>query len=170
MFASRYGHIAICTLLLKNKSNPDSRNQFTSALILAATNDYFDVCSLLITHCANLMMIVNGRTALDVYSNGSYNKFTPTNIEKRRVKLLAVFTHPDTCWNRKWHMMNVMTGCGFRPLLIRLKELESQRDNLIAQCKQLPSILIDTPEKRKAYKIFQVFACDGLLRLIVSFL
>lgn len=176
MFASRYGHIAICTMFLKHKSDPDSRNQFTSALILASTNDYFDICLLLIIYRANLIMDVNGRTALDVYSSGACGRYEPDNklsTEQRRLKLQTAFEqgpYPEMCWSRRWPFMSVMVCSGFRPLLIRLKELESQRDALIAKGEKIPGIPIDTLEKRKAYKIFQVFSCDGLLRLIVSFL
>jgi hypothetical protein len=59
---------------------------------------------------------------------------------------------------------------GFSPLAVRLLELELQRVALSARAGLPPPTVLDTPERRRAYFMGQVFGNDGLLRLIVLFL
>ena len=54
--------------------------------------------------------------------------------------------------------------------LRQLLELELQRVALSARGGLPPPTVLDTPERRRAYFMGQVFGNDGLLRLIVMFL
>jgi hypothetical protein len=173
MMASRQGYIAVCSVLLSAGADFDSNNQYFSALSLAALFDHLQVCLLLIKCRANLMLVLSdGKTALDVYGTGNPG-LSSAEIEQRRSILWTAFEHgphPDMCWKRRWPMMNVMTGCGFRPLKAKLLELILQSDALFKRGELPPPIVLDSPEKRRAYYMGLIFACDGLLRLIVSFL
>ena len=154
MLASYYGHFAVCTVLLDRGADPDSNNQNSSALSKAASKDYLQVCLLLISRRANLMLALNNGTALAVYGMYKYSRFTP----QFRAIVLTAFEqgpHPDACWTRRWPMMSVMAGCGFRPLAVRLLEQEMH---------------LDTPQQRRAFYMRLIFRSDFLLRRIVSFL
>jgi hypothetical protein len=171
--ASISGHIAIITILLNNGADPDSNNQNYSPLSSAAHYDNLQVCLLLISRGANLMLAVREGTALDRYGMCKRPSLTLAEIEQRREILRNAFIqgpHPDMCWKRRWPIMNIMTGCGFRPLKAKLLELELQRDALFKRGELPPPIVLDSPEKRRAYYMGLIFSCDGLLRLIVSFL
>ena len=105
------------------------------------------------------MLVVRGRTALERYGKEK----TPGSINasdklQRRATLCAAFA-----WARRWPVMEVMTGCGFRPLAVRQLERE------VPPPPPAP-IILDTPEQRRAHYMGIIFACDGLLRLIVLFL
>ncbi len=157
MWASAHGHIAVITVLLDRGADPDSNGQWDSALSLAAGFDYLQVCLLLISRRANLMLTLSGRTALDVYGEYKYPRLTPRELEQRRAIVLTAFEqgpHPDMCWKRRWPMMNVMAGCGFRPTI----------------ASDTTPIVLDTPEQRRAYYMQIIFRSDRLLRMIVSFL
>ena len=56
MWASYKGHIAVCTVLLDRKADPDSNNQHYSALSCAASYDRLKLFLLLISRRANLML------------------------------------------------------------------------------------------------------------------
>jgi hypothetical protein len=171
--ASISGHIAIITILLNNGADPDSNNQNYSPLSFAAYYNNLQVCLLLISRGANLMLHLTRGTALDVYGNYKRPILTLAEIEQRREILRNAFIqgpHPDMCWKRRWPIMNVMTGCGFRPLAKKLLELELQRDALFKRGELPLPIVLDSPEKRRAYYMGLIFSCDGLLRQIVAFL
>jgi hypothetical protein len=156
MYASYLGHIAVCTVLLNRGADPDYHNQYYSALWQAASRDHLQVCLLLISRRANLMLALTGGTALAVYGESKYPRLTPDEIELRRAIVLTAFEqgpHPDMCWKRRWPMMNVMAGCGFRPLAERLYEMH-----------------LDTSEQGRAFYMKLIFKSDFLLRRIVSFL
>jgi len=64
--------------------------------------------------------------------------------------------------------MNVLTGCGFRPLASRLLQLEMER---LALGSEMPlRELLDTPQKLHAHLLGQVLSNEGLERAIVSYL
>jgi len=174
MTASKAGCIKVCTLLLNNGAHPDSNNKHLSALSLAAHYNHLQVCLLLISRGANLMLALTQGTALTIYGNCKASRLTLYefmslyDLEQRRAILQTAFERgPFMCWKRRWPMMNVMTGCGFRPLPDKLLLLQMER---IALSGKLPSIVLDSPEKRRAYYMRLIFACDGLLRQIVAFL
>jgi hypothetical protein len=65
----------------------------------------------------------------------------------------------------------VVVENGFRPLAARRLELEMARASLDPTAEaELPPVLLDTAEKRRAHHMGQVLTNDGLLRLVVSFL
>ena len=173
MYASFNGHIATCTVLLDRGADPDSNSQHFSALSLAARNDNLQVCLLLISRRANLMLVVNGGTALNQYGEYKRPRLTPAKLKQRRTTVLTAFEqgpHPDMCWKRRWPMMSVMSGCGFRPLAARL--LEQEMHLLVAGAAPPPPapIALDTPQQRRAFYLGLIFRSDFLLRRIVPFL
>ncbi len=176
MYASRDGHIAVCTVLLDRGADPDSNNQNSSALSLAASFDYLQVCLLLISRRANLMLALTHGTALALYGEYKRPRLTPDELEQRRAIVRTAFEqgpHPDMCWKRRWPFLSVMAGCGFRPLALRLHEQQLYIELLIehGQLPPPPSpIVVDTPEQRRVYYMQIIFRSDGLLRRIVSFL
>ena len=66
MCASYNGYLAVCTVLLDRGADSDSNNQRFSALSWAARYDRLQVCLLLISRRANLMLALTGGTALAV--------------------------------------------------------------------------------------------------------
>ena len=122
MWTSLKGHIAVCTVLLDRGADPDSNNQLHSALSLAALYDHLQVCLLLISRRANLMLVVNGGTALDLYGELKHPRLTPVELKQRRATLPTAFEqgpHPDMCWKRRWPFVCVLVGCDFQPLAAR---------------------------------------------------
>ena len=177
MCASNRGHIAVITVLLDRGADPDSNNQNSSALSLAASFDNLQVCLLLISRRANLMLALTYGTALDGYGWDKNNpRLTPAELEERRATLRTAFEqgpHPDACWTRRWPMMSVMAGCGFRPLAVRLLEQEMHLAALVASGAAPPPpapIALDTPQQCRAFYMRLIFRSDFLLRRIVSFL
>ena len=169
MFASRNGLVRTCTVLLDHGADPNSNNKYWSALSIAASRRNLQVCLLLISRDANLMLVLNNSTALEKYGIDNWVKLTPDKLEQCREILRNAFNIEER-WKHRWPMMSVMTGCGFRPLKAKLLELKRQRDALSAAGELPLPIVIDTPEKRRAYYMGHVFGNDGLLRLIVLFL
>ena len=169
MYASRNGLVRTCTVLLDHGADPNSNNKYWSALSIAASRRNLQVCILLISRGANLMLVLNNRTALEKYGIDNWVKLTPDKLEQCREILRNAFNIEER-WKHRWPMMSVMTGCGFRPLKAKLLELILQRD-IRSAAGELPlPIVIDTPEKRRAYYMGMVFGNDGLLRLIVLYL
>ena len=190
MYTALYGLISACKVLLDYGANPDSYNQFTSALCVAARNDRLQICLLLISYRANLMLIVDGHTALDLYDEYPLPRYklrlTSAELNERRATLLAAFEqgpHPDMCWKRRWPMMSVMVGCGFRPLAATItnsRELpptpkgifreQLYRQIAFSKAPPPPPIQIVLSSLPRAYYMKIIFRSDRLVRLIVSFL
>ena len=172
MHASRDGHIAVCTVLLGRGADPDSRNKYYSALQMAACFDHLQVCLLLISRRANLMLVVNGRTALDEYSESKHPSLTSDELKQRRATLRTAFEqgpHPDACWARRWPFVSVMVGCDFQPLLARQLVLLALNPPLPHDA-QIPPIEIATPEQYRAYLHGCIFAHPGFWKIIASYL
>jgi hypothetical protein len=160
MIASHKGHIAVCTVLLDRGADPDSNNLNKSALSLATRFDHLQVCLLLISRRANLMLDLFDGTALERYGRDKDPRLTYSEMYNCRATLLTAFEqgpHPDMCWKRRWPFMSVMAGCGFRPIAATIASGTT-------------SIALDTPERRRAYYMQIIFRSDRLLRMIVSFL
>ena len=182
MLASYYGHVNVIKLLLSHGADMNAKaNDGITALSLAAWNDKFSACNFLISKGSDLMIKNNhGKTALDLYGNNeSINPSLSEDEKKKKCEeLFATFSlgpHPsqvlrrrDANWSRRWHMMNVATGCGFRPLTGRLIELELQRIALEERGESPPYTALDIPEQRRVYFMGQIFSNEGLLRLIIG--
>lgn len=181
MFASNRGKILVCTVLLNYGADPNSisTNHQHSALSLAAMCDYIQMCLLLISRGANLMMPLAWGTALSGYGHVARH-LTPDELEKRRAILRTAFEQgPFIRWARRWPMMSVIAGCGFRPLAANSraspptpKGFRQRLNQLITYSKAPPPppIVLVTPEQRRAYYMKIIFKSDFLLRRIVSFL
>jgi len=95
IWASYHGHVAVCTVLLDHGADPDSSTLDCSALIAAAIKSNLKLCLLLIYRSANLMLMVDGRTALDRY--GEDEDLTLEDLEQHRATLKDAFAqgpHP----------------------------------------------------------------------------
>ena len=172
MYASVSGHIAVITVLLGRGADPDSHNQYWSALWQAASRDHLQVCLLLISRRANLMLALNGGTALDVYGNFKNPRLTPDELEQRRAIVLTAFEqgpHPDMCWKRRWPFVCVLVGCDFQPLAARKAYLLMTNPPLPPDA-QIPPVPIGTPELYRAYMHGCIFAHPGFWKLIAAFL
>jgi len=74
-------------------------------------------------------------------------------------------------WLRRRYLMQVVVESGFRPLEAKALEMESARALMDPTAEtELPPVVLDTPEKRRAHYMGQILTNDGLLRLVVSFL
>ena len=164
MLASYKGHVAVCTLLLEQADVHARDHRGRDALIWVSYKGNLEVCLLLISRGANL-----SRTALDRYGESAYPRLTFHEKEQGRATMRAAFDI-ERRWALRWPVMNVMAGCGFCPLAVRLLALELQRVALSARGELPPLFILDTPERRRAYVMGQVFGNGGLLRLIVLFL
>ena len=173
MLASYYGHIAVITVLLDRGADPDSNNKLYSALWQAASRDHLQVCLLLISRRANLMLALTCGTALAIYGNGKCNpRLTPDELEQRRAILLTAFeqgSHPDMCWKRRWPFVCVLVGCDFQPLAARKAYLLMTNPPLPPDA-QIPPVPIGTPELYRAYMHGCIFAHPGFWKLIAAFL
>ena len=172
MCASYNGHFAVITVLLDRGADPDSNNQFVSALSLAASKDYLQVCLLLISRRANLMLALTGGTALAVYGRNKLPELTPAELEQRRAIVLTAFKqgpHPDMCWKRRWPFVCVLVGCDFQPLAARKAYLLMINPPLPPDA-VIPAIPIGTPELYRAYLHGCIFAHPGFWKLIAAFL
>ena len=176
MIASSMGHVAVCALLLEKGANVCTRNKFgMDALTIASYNGHIEVCLLLISLRVNQIMLVAGsrislvsldRKTLEIF--GGHRRLTPEKTRQGRATLRGAFDI-ERRWASRWPVMNVMVGCGFRPLAARLRELEVQRVLLSARGELPPTTILGTSERRRTYFMGQVFGNDGLLRLIVLF-
>lgn len=162
------GHIKICSFLLDY--GVYSESSYFKAFRNACNNGHLQVCLLLILRCMkHIVMDIDSRNELNRYGISLYPRLSSDEENKDREILLKVFNIEER-WVLRWPMMNVMTGCGFRPLAEKLLELKRQRDALLKRGELPPPIVLDTPERRRAYYMGMVFGNDGLLRLIVLFL
>lgn len=160
------GHIKICTFLLDY--GVYTNDEYFKTFRNACNNGHLQVCLLLFSRCMKqIMMNIDSRKELDRYGISMYPKLSSDN--KDREILLKVFNIEER-WFQRWPFMKVMTGCGFRPLAKKLLELKRQRDALSVAGELPLPIVLDTPERRRAYFMGIVFGNDGLLRRIVLFI
>ena len=173
MYASNSGHMAVITVLLDRGADPDSNDQYWSALSWAASFDNLEVCLLLISRRANLMLALNDGTALDRYGEYKNNpRLTPDELEQRRAIVLTAFEqgpHPDMCWKRRWPFVCVLVGCDFQPLAARKAYLLMINPPLPPDA-AIPPVPIGTPELYRAYLHGCIFAHPGFWKLIAAFL
>ncbi len=164
MNASYNGHCGVVTVLLEKGADPNIiGNGHTSAFEKAARHGYLTICKILASKGAS--MFIDGVCVLKNYANYSMLSTKHKDVERNIIlKIYAEGPHPDARWNRRWPLLNLMTGCGYRPTTSMLIELINNKS---------PSDLGLKVMKKKEwiqYRIGLVFSNDGLLRLIVSFL
>ena len=165
MISTAFGHLTIVELLLSKGAKANTRTAHRSALSWAASMGDQEMCILLLSRGANLMEIIDGATALDFYSI----YLTPEAREQRLVALKAEFAagpfHTQVKrrnWERRWPLMSVLAGCGFRPLAVRVLQHALKCIAIIEGGEILPAPGTLTV-------IGQVFSSE-ILRLIVQFL
>jgi hypothetical protein len=147
----------------------------------AASNDRLSCAVFLLSRGCDLRLVDNlGQSALDLYDTW-FNNLSNEIKEQRRQILRDAFAegpHPsqvqrrkDENYQRRRALLLVVVENGFRPLAARRLELEMARASLDPTAEaELPPVLLDTAEKRRAHYMGQVLTNDGLLRLVVSFL
>ena len=175
MCASRRGHPAVVTLLLDRGADPCSRNGAWTALCMAAERDHLQVCLILLNRGANLTTVcVCWHKALSHYGIHANPPLSDEIMEQRRQQLRVAWAagpRPSQRlkrWTRRYPLMNVLTGCGFRPLAARRLQLEMER--LALGSEMPPPEPLDTPQKLHAHLLGQVLSNAGLVRSIVSYL
>ena len=149
-----------------------------NALMFAAGYDSLSCAVFLLSRGCDLRLVDNdGRSALDLYDT-EMNKLSNEIKEQHRQILRDAFAegpHPSQIHRRNYErrraLIIVVVENGFRPLAARRLELEMARASLDPTAEaELPPVLLDTAEKRRAHYMGQVLTNDGLLRLVVSFL
>ena len=170
--ASCDGHAALVTLLLDRGADPCSRNDNYTAVCLAAMYDNLQACLILLNRGADLMAVCHdGRTALTAYGIHAIPPLSNEIKEQRQEQLRVAWVagpHPSQRWARRWPLMNVLTGCSFRPLAARRLQLEM--DRLALGSEMPPPEPLNTPQKLHAHLLGQVLSNAGLVRSIVSYL
>ena len=137
---------------------------------MAARFDRLQVCLLLISRRANLMLALTYGTALAVYGDKELSR--PAELEQRRAIVLTAFEqgpHPDMCWKRRWPFVCVLVGCDFQPLAARKAYLLMTNPPLPPDA-AIPPVPIGTPELYRAYLHGCIFAHHGFWKLIAAFL
>jgi len=129
------GHIKICTFLLEH--GVYTKYEYFKTFSNACNNGHLQVCLLLISRCMKqIMMNRHCRKEIDEYgiclfSGRSLDEKNET--DKEREILLNAFNDAfiiEEIWARRLPLMDVVVGCGFRPLAKKLHELKLQRDAL----------------------------------------
>ena len=160
-------------VLLDRGADPDSRTQYVSALSRAARYDRLQLCLLLISRRANLMLALTDGTALAAYGMHKRNPaLTADELEQRRAIVLTAFeqgSHPDMCWKRRWPFVCVLVVCDFQPLADRKAHLLLINPPLPPDA-LIPPVPIGTPEQYRAYMHGCIFAQPGFWKLIAAFL
>jgi hypothetical protein len=187
LVSSEKGHLGVCAALLDGGADPDFiYNQQWSALSLAASKDHLQMCLLLISRGANLMMkllfgVHTLVTALDMYGKHASPTLTPGELKERRAILLDAFRRgphqANARWDRRWPFMSVVVGkyfvSGLHMTRLKQKVRHSLRRRIALQHffrmrgKPIP---LKTPEQRRNYYMIVIFSCEPLLRNIVSYL
>ena len=157
----------ICAILLDNGADPNSSNKIESALSIAIESENLKIAILLIIRGANLHLNINGFIALDKY-NGLYASSDGEHIAFRRI-IQSTFN-----WTKRYPIMNIVTGCGFRPLQGRHFSLDllhnlSQNSCEYKFIQELGREIVSMINPRE-FSIRVILSCDGLLRRIISYI
>jgi len=164
MNASYNGHCGVVTILLQKGADPNIiGNGQTSALEKAARHGYLAICKILVSKGASIF--IDGVCVLKNYANYSMLSTKQKDLERDIIrKIFAEGSHPDARWNRRWPLLNLMVGCGYRPTRHMLLELINK--------KSLSDFGLKVMSKKEwiQYRKGLVFSNDGLLRLIISFI
>ena len=169
---------AVATMLLDRGADPNTSTDNCTALGLAARTDDHDVCLLLLSRSADLMMPMpipyGGRTALELYGEDKDPpKLSPAELAARRAALLTAWEegpHPsqvqrrkDVRWARRWAFVQVMVGHGFRPLAYRVAQLEAAA---LPPSAEIPALTDPRPVLLRD----KALASEGVFKCIASFL
>ena len=175
-WACNRGNLALVALLLDKGASPHTRLPNNhSCISWAAAYDRLPVVLLLISKGADLMEpgLLN-RTALEWWGENKLGPpLSPAELASRRAEALAAFRagpHPsqvqrrkDERWARRWALMQVAVGHGFRPL--------AHQQALLAAAALPPSAQIPQLEDpRPALLRDKVLTDDPLFKRIMSYL
>ena len=170
------GHHAVAALLLDRGADPNTSSVSYTALGMAAYFDNHDVCLLLLSRSADLMMPMplDGHTALEVYGEDKVPpKLSPAELAARRAALVAAWEegpHPsqvqrrkDVRWARRWAFVQVMVGHGFRPLAYRVAQLEAAA---LPPSAEIPPL----EDLRPVLLRDKAFATEGVFKCVASYI
>ena len=183
-YACVYRRLAVATMLLDRGADPNTSSNRCTALGIAARDDYHDVCLLLLSRSADLMAVMpyGGRTALEMYGEDKHPPLIPAELAARRAALVAAWEegpHPSQVQRRKdvrfaprAALMTVVVGCGFVPLEARRLAQSLARASLgpEAAAADFFPVVLDTAEKRRAYRLREILSNVDLARRVASFL
>ena len=171
--ASWQGHVAVATILLRLFFDPSTRNDYITALGVAAANDRLPVCILLLSKGADLYaLMADGHTALQWYGDSVHPPLTPAVLEQRRALLQHAYDegpHPNACWARRWPFMQVMVFNDFQPLLARQLVLLTLNPPLPSDA-SIPPVIISTVAQRRAFLNLKVFGHGYLWMITASYI
>ena len=178
-FASLGGNVALVMLLLDHGGDACTGvddNDWT-ALGAAALYDRLAVCLLLLSRGADLMAVMQGQTALEVYGEIARPRLSPEDLAERRAALEAAWRagpHPtqvkrrqDEAWARRWPVMQVVVFHGYQPLAYRRDELAAAA---LPPSASIPPDDIRTPEQRRLWLLGKVLANPLLWQTVVSYI
>jgi len=157
----------ICALLLDNGADPNSTNKIESALSIAIGLEDLKIAILLIVRGANLYLNINGFIALDKY-NGLY---ASSDDEYNAFRRIVQSTYN---WTKRYPIMNIVTGCGYRPLhgrhfsldlLHNLPQNSYEYKFIQESWREIVSMI-----NPREFSIRVILSCDGLLRRIISYI
>ena len=171
--ASLEGHVAVATILLGRGCDPNTRNDYVTALGVAAYFDHLPVCILLLSKATDLYALMhNGRTDIQVYGENVYPPLSPAVLEERRALLKHSYDegpHPKARWARRWPFMQVMVFNDFQPLLARQLVLLALNPPLPPDA-SIPPVIISTVAQRRAFLNMAVFGHGYLWMIIASYI
>ena len=182
MHAAFNGHLPAITLLMNSgASMTTTSNGGRNALMWDAYRDSLSCALFLLSRGCDLRLVNNqGQSAVDLYDTLARRLDSEAKEQRRQIlrDAFAKGPHPSQVQRRKGEnyqrrraLLLVVVENGFRPLAARRLELEMARASLDPTAEaELPPVLLDTAEKRRAHYMGQVLTNDGLLRLVVSFL
>ena len=177
--------LALVALLLDKGASPHTRipNDY-SCVSRAAVLDHLPVVLLLISKGADLVEPTrDNRTALEWWGeNKEGPPLSPAELASRRAEALAAFRagpHPREVqrrkgerWARRWAFVQVAVGCGYLPLEARRLAQSLARASLgpAAAAADFLPVVLDTAEKRRAYRLLEILSNVDLARRVASFL
>ncbi len=131
MYACHTGNnIHLVSFLLENGLDPCSRNLTYTAIGLATSGGFYDICMLLISKGANLMEPTHGNSSALYryrYLQNPSRTITVIDIRHKQSLLEQAFArgphssqinNPENRWRRRCSVMMLMSGCCFKPLPI----------------------------------------------------
>jgi hypothetical protein len=155
-----------------------SRETNFSPLHAASIEGYIKICLFLLQQGADLLHCGGNRNenALEIY--GCYAGMNGIKLDKYYIKyhkqcMIEIFAkgpHPsqvqrrlDEKWDRRWPLMNVISGCQIIPLLYK-QELALPIDV------KIPDEILDSKEKKWMNLLKKVLGDKNLARIVVLFL
>jgi len=181
MWASRYNHVHVITLLLDRFPQLLSTTDLIgwTALFQSAFYDRIEATLHLIASGMDLHAIGIDKktTPLGVYGAGVRLKYTDRFDKVKTIeKAFAQGPHPSQVqrrkteiWIRRWPFIQVMVQCGFQPLLHRRVE-QLLNSPPVSPDDEIPPVELVTAEQRRAFYLMQIFGHEGFWKAVAAYL